>query len=401
MRSRTLRPSFASSVQPVHAMALGVAGALLLAAPAALSAQQQADREAAPRDTAEHEVEDGDTLWDLAGKYLDDPFAWQEIYRINQDVVEDPHWIYPGEVLRLPGGRVVRVTEREEPEDTVQEETEDEPEEEPREEPQKVEGDPFEGASIFDRSRAQGVELSEYTVEEDESPALVSPSDFYSASFVADWTRVRPRGQTGRVIRQNPLGLEMPPTVGRHADVMIEASELPVRPGDTLQAIHRGPELSERQDVVHSRALLQVTKVGGDSVRARVLNVFGSYSVGDFVIPAESFPARDLRRLEVAEEPITARVIGLEEPQALVGTNDRVFLDAGSDAGLSYGDELVVFPTDAGPTATADADDRLGVVRVVRVRPETSTVRVVETREVGIQAGVPAVLLRRAAFGSR
>jgi LysM domain len=77
---------------------------VLLAGFAATAAPLRAQQGDAPRT---HEVKKGDTLWDLAKQYLGDSFLWPEIYRLNTDKIEDPHWIYPGETLKLPSAASV------------------------------------------------------------------------------------------------------------------------------------------------------------------------------------------------------------------------------------------------------------------------------------------------------
>ncbi len=49
-----------------------------------------------------HTVKKGDTLWDIAGFYLNNPFLWPDIYELNRDKIENPHWIYPEQVFELP-----------------------------------------------------------------------------------------------------------------------------------------------------------------------------------------------------------------------------------------------------------------------------------------------------------
>lgn len=49
-----------------------------------------------PEGSTVHVVLRGDTLWDLAQQYLQDPYLWPQIWERNP-YIKDSHWIYPGD----------------------------------------------------------------------------------------------------------------------------------------------------------------------------------------------------------------------------------------------------------------------------------------------------------------
>jgi LysM repeat protein len=374
--------------------AAGAPGALIAAAllaatlPAELPAQEE---EPEATQEATYEVDRGDTLWDLAAEFLSDPFRWEEIYRLNDDRIDDPHWIFPGQRFLIPGrdGTVTEVTVREK--GAGDGEDGGEPDREPDRGADRGEAS-FDAPSVFDRNPERRVTVGDVDLDRGEGTSLVSRSDFYRSSFVARWAEVRPRGTTARLISENPLGLEIPPSVRLRNRVVVHLGALDVDAGDTLQAVRPDRELDDVR-IVRSLGLLEVRNVRGDSARAVVVAVYGDYQEGDVVIPAETFTLEEQRELRDGS-PLRARVLGLAVDQALVSTGDQVFLDVGRGDGVSVGDEFSVFSSTVEDPSAVPPQDRLGTVRVVRVRPGTATARVVETRDVGIEAGLAALRVR-------
>ncbi len=345
-----------------------------------------------------HEVRRGDTLWDLARRYLSDPFRWREIFEVNTAVVEDPHWIFPGENLRLPGA-VTGVAVRAEPAgEAVAMEARPAGQEPGQAAPQERRGvSRFGGESVFDRSPDAQATLGSLDVEDAGPTLLVSASDFRRAPVLADPSEMTTYGVTARKIEANPLELRLPAAARLHDHVVIWLNGLAVRPDQMLRAIRWGQRVDANQRVVLPMAVLNVLEVSGDSARAEVVGLFGDYVVGDFVTDAVPFEAGELLRFEAIEgADLITRVLGSAIAEPLLGPGSHIFLNAGSVDGVRIGDEFATFlPSEERPSS-AQLDDRQATVRVVRVGSDFATARVIEVRDLGTKAGSPARLVRRA-----
>ena len=66
-------------------------------------------------------VKKGDTLWDISSKFLKNPFLWPKVWQRNP-YITNPHWIYPGNPVRLSDLEGPKEIKKEEPKTvTVQE----------------------------------------------------------------------------------------------------------------------------------------------------------------------------------------------------------------------------------------------------------------------------------------
>lgn len=401
----------------------GLAAALILVlAPGALRAQAQVPET--------HTVKKGDTLWDIAKQYLGDPFLWPQIYRLNTDVVEDPHWIFPGEVLKLRATGPVSAVPAEAPTEaaaavapapppvTAEADTTkvvEQPQAEvaapdtaaavvvvqgpPAPEPAaEVSRSAAESAysqplsSLFGRTR-QDIEtdLNAY-VERNYRP--LRRSEVYSAGFLSEKQPLSYGEFLGPVEPSQIASTGNTPTALLYTTVAVRPpSGAAYQVGDTLLIVTTKPA-SESQygQVVIPTGLVRITDVSRPENAGVVVAVYGPVERGEQVLPLEPFNDPGRVRPVPVSDGVTAHVIQSRDAQVLKGVGDILFLDKGRADGVAPGDLFeVIRKAEARDGGASTIPEPIGLVQVLHVRDHTATVRILNESSPDLGPGMEAV----------
>lgn len=269
---------------------------LILMAPLGLGAV-----ELAPDAPEVYEVRPGDTLWDIAGRFLRDPWRWPEVWR-GSGATGDPDRIYPGDRLRL-------VTH-----DGV-----------PRVE--------YEGAGSAEMGRSGGMRTLRLSPRVRVS-ALEAPVPTIPIASIAPFL-IQPWIAESATIERAPYVVGFPDDrlmAGLHDAVYVRRIDDPnvvdfeiLRPGEALRDSETNRLLGYEATLVARARLRRV----GDPATLEILSVEREVAVGDRVIPAVLEAPLESFLPVPAPAGMRGRILSVMNGVSQIGQYDVVILNRG------------------------------------------------------------------------
>jgi LysM repeat protein len=403
----------------IRSLAL-IAAALFAAAP--LCAQQSDS-------SASHTVSKGETLWSLARQYLGDPFLWPEIYRLNTDKIEDPHWIYPGESLKLPAPGSVAKAEPAKPAEAAASSTPAmivAPAPAPAAPAPTAAGSPTVASApavtAADSTAVAATAVDtpppaprapqphtmtvfnpdanrvEHTARESlnlrAAATAVRPGEFVASPFV--WSAGGPKDAGALEETAEPVGIEM--TVASRTIQYREPVFVRLPKGATAAVgdkylVYRLDSLIEGQgQVVVPTGVVKIIEPGTNGrSRAELVSSFEDVYQGQGLIPLDSLnqtPGVFPQRVEFG---LASRVMWLAYNPILPGTGSYLVLSAEAKDGLVAGDQVTLLRDRSGDSYNTDLPpEEVAVAQVTRVTPYGTAAIILRTLQAGVAQGMRA-----------
>jgi LysM repeat protein len=310
-----------------------------------------------PEGAAYYVVVRGDTLWDIAGRYLKNPYLWPQIWDQNK-YVTDAHWIYPGDPLVLPKLAVVAEQAGQAPGEGLPEGIAEEGEVALGEAPGA--GEAGAAAALGPVTEELSLQCAMYIVQdrEDESLYLVGSEQGADKMALSE----------------------------RDIVYLNKGSNAGVKAGDLYTLHHvaypvRHPVSGKKLGTkIETTGWVKVILVQEDTACAVIEQACLDVHAGDYLKPFEKVNVPMVVRRAPAEccEPangkVARHVVDLQDDATIAGTGQFVTIDAGTDDGVAPGNVFavyrVIYPSVPTPR------DAVGEATVISVRDRTATAKV-------------------------
>lgn len=340
-----------------------------------------------PADTARevtHTVKPGDTLWGIAGRYLNDPFKWPDIFRRNPDVVENPHWIYPGEVIRISVGAV-------RPDALADAEREGNVVSTVRTIPA-----PTQATTVF--GPGGGRMQRRFEIEERGRLAGVRPGEIDAAPYVV--------GERGPALAGEIVGSAERPGIAMDVrDRRFQFNDVvyitpppgsgPVAVGARFTSLALGPMVLDSARLAIPTAILRVEEARpGRPIAARVVRQFGTVQIGQPIV-GYTAPVTSARVPVASMDALDGRIVWIHNDPVLPSLQHYVFLDVAPGAARVGDRFLLIDQTRRGAADSVKPPEPAALAQVVRVTPFAATAIVVDQELPTISIGMRARLSER------
>ncbi len=358
---------------------------------------------------ATHVVATGETLWSISQLYYSDPLLWPEIYRLNTSLIDDPHWIYPGEELSLAAGAsVAQAPPQVIPGDTVHGAATPDtvvavaPDTTPLADTATVEAppppaEPTEGyQTIFDRRRTATQEVRDVLRAYANQPYRpLRRGEFYAAGFLTEQQRL----PYGRVLGNTSI-----PAIPRLTDrsTAITFDQISIQPprsasyhvGDSVLVVRIDRDIAGWGGVVVPLGVARVTELQRRQVLADVIMQFGRIHDGHLALPLEPFKDPGEVHPTAVEGGLEGVVIAERDLHVLAGPQQIVFINRGRAEGVSSGDVFEVYRPAAGVPGTASEQMQV-VLQIVHTRDHSASGLILNIGHPKLVPGMPVRLIRK------
>lgn len=305
----------------------------------------------------EYVVQEGDTLWDLCRRFLNNPWYWPKVWSYNPEI-ENPHWIYPGNKVRFYPGAGALPSEMEavaptqiedtdiggdEDYDAPQQVTEEDLFEAPADLPQRL-------AAARAKKRINPLRRSFVTPEELEHAGVIEGS-MEDMQLLTIFQRVYLKLKSGAQPGQN---------------YEIFRVDRPIRHPVT------GADLGYVIKILGSAS---IESADGQRGIAMIETAFFPIERGDRLAP---FDAQHKRLVDEVpnEKKLKGYVVDTDmEGATMTGEYLDVFVDLGKDDGIKVGNTLLVVRSGDGFTGQVEdmPDEVIGKLTILDVRDQVST----------------------------